>query len=357
VCDLYQKRFGSDKSPRPFQITVRDAAKKISEPSIMIVEAPMGEGKTWAALVASEILAQRFGFGGIFFALPTQATANGLFSTIKQWAGKVINYGDTASLYLAHGKSEYNEEYRDMPNIGGSNEVCEGLAVHEWLQDKRKGLLSEFAVGTVDQVLMGGLKQKYLCMRHLGLVNKVVIIDECHAYDAYMGSYLSKILNWLGAYRVPVIILSATLPPTRRRELIDAYTSKGDAKKLRQNRSDAQPWTSNAQYPLITYVDRGEIKQECSEPSNRSLEVHIVRIADEDGGVLDYIGKQSEGGGYIGIVRNTVKRAQDFAKKLTNRFPSARVCLLHAGFVSIDRVEKEASIMEALKGNRPPSAT
>ena len=63
----------------------------------------------------------------------------------------------------------------------------------------------------------------HVLVRHLGLMGKVVVIDEVHAADEYMETYLEAALTWLGMYGIPVVLLSATLPPARRRALLDAY--------------------------------------------------------------------------------------------------------------------------------------
>lgn len=50
-----------------------------------------------------------------------------------------------------------------------------------------------------------------------------MIIDEVHAYDAYMDVFLSRAVEWMGAYGIPVVLLSATLPKGIREKLIQSY--------------------------------------------------------------------------------------------------------------------------------------
>ena len=353
--DLFKERF--DFHARPVQKAVNEAAKGMETPGIMIIEAPMGEGKTEAALVATEIFAEKFGMGGLFFALPTQATADGIFPRMKDWISEVASENDeNRSIFLAHGKSAFNKNYnsikRNLNGLDGTDDrLKDSVIVHEWFSGRKKGLLSDFVIGTVDQILMGGLKQKHLALRHLALANKVIIIDEVHAYDAYMGSYLLKVLQWLGAYGVPVILLSATLQQSRREEIINAYLfakSKGI-----EPQDGSRPWVSNCSYPLITYTSDLEVKQVTSDRSDRILTVKTDKITDE--GLPDLLEKITDGGGYVGIIVNTVKKAQRIAEKLTEMYGEECVHLLHSRFVSIERTQKEERVRDMLsEKNRVP---
>ena len=248
IDDLYRNRFGFSESmcPRPMQRAAVEVARSVETPGLMIIEAPMGEGKTEAALAAAEILAARTGRGGICVALPTMATTDAMFGRVHRWLEHLPHEDgtDARSVFLAHGKARLNEEFQGLARSGGrrvmsamGEDLREGgsstrdklrnppdsVVVSQWMQGRKKGMLANFVVCTVDQVLMGALEMKHLCLRQLALANKVVVIDECHAYDSYMRCYLNRVLEWLGAMGVPVVLLSATLPAQQRREMLASY--------------------------------------------------------------------------------------------------------------------------------------
>ena len=177
----FAKRFGF--APNAVQQAAMEAANTMDAPGILILEAQMGVGKTEAALAAAEILAARFGAGGIFFGLPTQATANGLFPRLLQWAE---NQPDDLprSIRLAHGMAELNEEYIRLQHqvvpVEDDWDAPEAeeqrVQVHQWFRGSKQALLANFVIGTVDQLLMAALCQKHVMLRHLGLAGKVVIV-------------------------------------------------------------------------------------------------------------------------------------------------------------------------------------
>lgn len=338
---LYEERFG--RQPRPVQRHALQVALKMELPGLMVIEAPMGEGKTEAALAAAEAFACRFGLGGIYFALPTQATSDGIFPRIEKWI-EHLHVGVNRSIFLAHGKAGFNEAYVGIKLQSHLYDEEDGhqaeVVVNDWTQGRKKGLLADFVVGTIDHVLMGGLKMKHLALRHLGLVNKVIILDECHAYDAYMNQYLDLVLSWLGAYGVPVIVLSATLPPHRRQELLAAYQNR------RIRKTDCMAADSISPYPLISYTDGENIHQDLPEPSGQKRVVHLRQLEEDNLG--DTLSDLLSEGGCAGIICNTVKKAQYIAQCMEMYFGEDCVRLLHSCFLSFDRVRKEQELRDLL---------
>lgn len=354
--DLYEERFGLD--PRPNQQITAAKALEITTPGIVILEAPMGEGKTESALVMAEIFAAKTGRSGVFFTLPTQATSNGIFPRMLKWI-EALETDGIHSITLAHGKAMFNELYQGLwPQNKPSESYNENsVCINEWFYGRKKGLLADFAVGTIDQLLMAGLKQRHLALRHLGLANKVVIIDECHAYDAYMNSYLYKALNWLGKMQVPVIVLSATLPGHTRQKLMEAYllenfTPKTETlpwRKAEKKETSPPAWIDSTAYPILTYSDGNNVEQLHLPLSNRKLKVktQIFDIAE----IENKLDELLINGGCVGIIVNTVARAQEVYTKLAAHFGNDIVKLLHSRFMPFDRAKKEDELRQLLGPN------
>lgn len=338
-------RFGF--SPNPMQHEVLNQIAEAHGAGIYILEAPMGIGKTEAALAGAEILAGRTGAGGLFFGLPTQATSNGIFPRLESWVAQLANDDDAVhSIRLAHGAAELNDAYRALLD-GHANlddESVPGLIVHDWLSGRKQALLSDFVIGTVDQLLLAALKQKHVMLRHLGLVGKVVVIDECHAYDAYMNQYLDRALTWLGVYQVPVILLSATLPAQRRAEMVASYLG------VKSLPDDA--WQHTLSYPLLTYTDGSSVRQQALPCGTAQTTVRILPTSEPE--LIDCVRRGVSCGGCVGVIVNTVKKAQEKAALLRTAFPQCEVLVLHAQFVATDRAAREKALIARVGKHSAP---
>lgn len=299
----------------------------------------MGIGKTEAALALAEILNSRVGCGGIFFGLPSQATANSIFNRVMDWGSKQSE--DTAmSIRLAHGRAELNDDYKSLfkgkANLEEDGAAGSGLVAHSWFKGRKQALLADFVIGTIDQLLLAALKQKHLMLRHLGLSGKVIIIDECHAYDTYMSQYLYMAVRWLGYYRVPVIIMSATLPSSKRMDLVRAY--------LNDDSISSDKFHFEKGYPLLTWTDSKDINQKVVDWDFKRKSVGIEHISEMQISAL--LKDRLSGGGCAGIIVNTVKRAQNIAAALRNELKHVKIILLHSQYIDTDRASIEWEIVK-----------
>ncbi|GAA4898979.1 CRISPR-associated helicase Cas3' [Streptomonospora salina] len=348
---------------RPVQEAAVAAARDMAAPGLMVIEAPMGEGKTEAALAVAEVFAARSGAGGCFIALPTMATGNAMFPRLLDWLDHLPDTREGTgahSVFLAHSKAALNEDFAELMRAGrrslagidrdggadtwqprtDAQAASAELVAHHWLRGRKKGMLSSFAVGTIDQLLFAGLKSRHLALRHLALAGKVVVIDEAHAYDTYMNAYLDRVLSWLGAYRVPVVVLSATLPSRRRRELAHAYAGAQATDTGFAGVQAAQA------YPLITAVAPGGLPRvSAPEASGRGTAVHVERLDDDFDHLTDRLETELEDGGCVLVVRNTVRRVVETAAHLRTRFGDEQVTVAHARFLDPDRADNDAGLL------------
>lgn len=355
VEQLFEKRFNFN-TPRNVQKTFVDIIRKSENHGLYILEAPMGIGKTEAALAGIEELIRIKGMGGMFFGLPTQATSNGIFPRIESWLQVMLkdsnNYNEKTSIQLIHGKASLNDKFQKLKttsNIYSDDE--EVVTVNSWFSGKKTAILDDFVVGTVDQFLLLSLKKKHLALRHLAFSKKVVVIDEVHANDAYMNVYMKNALEWMGAYQIPVILLSATLPAKTRQQLIQHYIS-GQGFSLNET-IKAENWDTSDAYPLITYTDGNRVNQETFDKDEVTNSVEIIQLADED--FEDKIAELVSNGGIVGIIVNTVRKAQELGEKLMHLYGQETVEILHSSFISTDRIQKEEKLLNIIgKGKERP---
>jgi len=355
------KKYGAND----LQQSVAHIAEGMQSPGLVIIEAPMGEGKTEAAMYLADCWTARLGQRGCYFALPTQATSNQMFSRVREFLA--CRYPESQiNLMLLHGHASLSAEFgtlkenfkrlvafegigtdEESTNAGASGNV---LAA-EWFTHRKRGLLAPFGVGTIDQILLSVLQTRHVFVRLFGLSHKTVIVDEVHAYDAYMITLLERLLEWLGALRCSVVLLSATLPKERTAALMASY-----AKGAKIESGTWEVLLNETPYPRVTWLSHDSQGAKTVETSPRSAKNLLIewidgRLPVSEGEPFELGERLKEvlnEGGCAAIVCNTVGRAQNIYRALQPYFPCEdagdgfpELDLLHARYLFRDREARE----------------
>ncbi|WP_321430715.1 CRISPR-associated helicase/endonuclease Cas3 [uncultured Methanolobus sp.] len=312
------------------------------EQSLIIIEADTGSGKTEAALAyASKLLADSLA-DSIVFALPTQATANAMLERLENVSDKI--FGSNDNIILAHGKRDSNAHFRKMierhkQSVSPQGDLEAGAQCSEWLSSSRKrAFLGQIAVTTVDQVMLSAIRPlKHFFVRSFGIGKGVLIIDEVHAYDAYMYGILEAVIKQQKQAGGSVILLSATLPAYQKQSLCSA-------------------WGTNAaidekEYPLILQATDNDVHSFALETrdcvQDKIVEIELWKTDDcsiaKD--QLERIVKAAEEGAKIGIVCNLVDDAQRYAH-LLGEITYVPVDIFHSRYRYCDRMNKEKAVLD-----------
>lgn len=339
-------RYLSDTfTPHPLQVTLETMLEGVARPALFLIEAPMGEGKTEAALYAHLRLQLANGHRGCYFALPTQATGNLMFERIKVF---LAQFGSQRKLdlQLLHGASELVETYQNIkvrPNLPHDDE---GVEAQIWFSHRKRGLLSEYGVGTVDQALLSILPSKHQFVRLWGLGNRVVVLDEVHAYDTYTGGLIESLVRWLAALDASVVLMSATLPRNKRTALLAAFGA-------------TEPPVEDKPYPRITRALKGEAIPTVATFKTRVQPALTIKpLPLELNAIAQTALACAAQGGCVACIVNTVQRAQDLYRQLMDNALSIDVVLFHARYPLEERLqrEKEVTAKFGKDGARPQRA-
>lgn len=343
----FAEEFPHIDTPNDLQLSVSEELPKLlgNGPGLLLVTAPMGVGKTEVAFHGARLLGAACGTPGFLFGLPTMATADQMYGRARAYGERQAE--DDAALTLLHSMSWLKDAYA---GTGADSKVISDdadVTAPDWLHGRKRGLLASMAVGTIDQALLAALPLKHMPLRLLGLAGKVLIVDEVHAYDAYMQGLLSKTLTWLGRLGVPVVLMSATLPTRIAGRLIESYL-----------RGAGHPETAlpPIQYPGWSYADAstGTITPFDVQSEHRDLSVQVrptplvASALDRSETLRAVLAPVLDEGGCVGIVCNTVAEAQEtylFLRGWFDTVPDApELTLLHARFPARRREEITAEI-------------
>ncbi len=332
---------GSPLTPRPLQealIAATDA------PGLYIVEAPMGMGKTEAALAAAYRRWSEGGERGLYFALPTQLTSNRIHDRITGFLDRIVADRDSVQA-LVHGNAWlFPDRIRPLQPTH-ANADGDATDAHRWFASGRRALLAPFGTGTIDQALMAVMAAKHSALRLFALSGKAVVIDEVHSYDPYTSALVDRLVKCLLEVGCSVFVLSATLTARRRRELVAAAGACVP---------EAMPEAMPEDYPLITRVKVGSPVAEpirIGGETPRETTVRIERRSPGDPGALQAIADAAESGACVLVIRNTVRSAQETYLALKSLIRAERgieTGLIHSRFTFLDRQKNEGLWMERL---------
>jgi CRISPR-associated endonuclease/helicase Cas3 len=326
-----------------------------SSAQIHLLEDVTGAGKTEAAVMLTHRLMAGGSAEGFFIGLPTMATANAMYGRIACVYDKL--FGGSASLVLAHSRKTLVEAFAATVIAPGREErdsrQLDESATHRcmrWLADHNKrALLAPAGVGTVDQALLGALQSKHQSLRLLGLMRKVLVIDEVHACDAYMQRTLESLLEFHARAGGSAILLSATMTAEMKSALLGAF-AKGCGKAI-------PALTANA-YPLATSWASGCSTQVCETAIATRPDVQRtvqVRCESDSAAVVAGIKQALAAGQCVAWIRNTVGDALAAYVELSVSIPAAHITLFHARYALGDRLNVEERVLAQFGPDSTPA--
>ncbi|MGW1116668.1 CRISPR-associated endonuclease Cas3'' [Streptomyces tanashiensis] len=347
---------------------------------IAVVTDATGSGKSVNGLEMARIFNAKCGTNGVLWLLPTTATADAAFERLDryvrahgpervptavvhsgQWlsdaypdpaladdGGSVIDGPDDPEDPQGPGRGPATQADGD-PTGGGVPAM--GPVPDSWQRGWDRALLAQFTVATVDQAQMAVLPVRFNALRMLGICGKTVVVDEAHALEPFSQLQLRRLLNWLGALRCPVVLLSATLPASTSRDLIHAYlTGAGHTPRTLRGKS----WDPG--YPGWVFVDADsatahymdkDARDEHAVAHRRRVRISTVPVSYrrlgqpgrpiEEGERLAAVEAAlapvlESGSGCVAVVCATVADTQDTYTFLRHRWqgPADDLVLLHA---------------------------
>lgn len=331
-------------------------------PLLVIIEDVTGSGKTEAAQMLVHRLIAQERVSGAYWAMPTQATANAMYERQGHVLQRLFDTDGLAkpSLALAHSQTHLHEGFQsrvlrcspaedelreDTESDDADLDATASCAAY-LADDRRRSLLADLGAGTIDQAVLSVLPSKFNTVRLLGLAEKVLVLDEVHAYDAYLLTEAKALLRFQALLGGSAILLSATLPQKLREELVAAWQSTAGAPPeglFSRPRPVAASVNASA-YPLGTIAtatgDTREHPLAAAPWSHRDVNVRFVH---DLGSAVDEVVAAAQAHAAVVWIRNTVDSCLHAAHLVRER--GIEPIVFHARFAHCDRRAREVEVL------------
>lgn len=287
----------------PFQPSALQ--QRMADPTLgqlVVVEAETGSGKTEAALWRFKTLFEADEVDALAFVLPTRVSAVQIEQRIEKFMEALFpGTQSRPNVVLAvpgYLRADGEDAIERLPGwqVIWPDSKDEQIAHRRWAaENSKRYLAASCAVGTIDQVLLSGLKTRHAHLRGFSLLRSLLVVDEVHASDRYMISVLKSVLQRHVGAGGHALLLSATLGVGARDELL----ALGRRAPLR-DAGDRE----NAPYPAVT--DHNESREIPSDKPSKRVGILLQPWMREPEKIAACAAEAVARGARVLIVRNTV---------------------------------------------------
>ncbi len=329
-------------APRPAQRAVADV--DTYEP-LVILEAETGAGKTEAALWRFARLYEAGKVESLYFAVPTRAAARQLQARINDALKRMFADPAPEAILAIPGQTLAGEARGTrLPEFRTRWDDTAAARPSRWAAEHAtRFLAAQIAVGTVDQVMMAGLRVKHAHLRGTAMARALVVIDEVHASDAWMTTIQRKLIDDHISLGGHAMLMSATLGVVARAQwcgttlppLATAQTAPYPA-----------VWTKSDCWPVPTMTtDQKTVTVRAQSGWSGSQAAELAVAA-------------AHRGARVLVIRNTVDTARETWRACVEAAPDMVFSLEgvqtlhHSRYAAEDRARLDARVEEALGAAR-----
>ncbi len=202
---------------------VQKLAEQFADDELLLLRAPTGAGKTDACLLWASKQIEKGKAERLIIAMPTRFTSNALSINVAE------SLSETG---LYHSSSWFNKYHKALKRGIIDKEIAKKEQV------LARQLLTPVTVCTIDHLLMSlTLSREEHHSIVFNLANSCVVIDEADFYDEFTQANILTLLEALKELKVPVMIMSASLPESS----LEMYRSIGyEVNNIKEDRSDLE---------------------------------------------------------------------------------------------------------------------